>query len=245
MKNFNKKNFFLILTVLATVILGTISVITAIKIYELGKQPIAPNAPVSKPKAGDACRLTLIVVGVPTATPTGGTTPTLTLTPTASLTPIPPTPTSTPSYKPCFTSCDNDAQCESNLACLEFSGTKRCLNSTCPQETDCGCNRCWQFCTNDWECLDGLNCLSVGDKKRCVNRNCSSVETCTCQTTPSLTATPKPTLVPGEPTQTPVPTQIVQATEIPTQPATGIKTTTAVGILSGFLLLSFGLALIF
>jgi len=269
------KNLFLILISLSTVILGTLAVVTAIKIYQLGKQPVAPNAPCSKPQAEGACSLTFTVAGPPTATPILPTvtptqevkptaTPTKEKTPTAtptrgvtatptptavatatpttppSSTPIPTAtgPTATPVYKTCFTSCDNDTQCESNLACLDYSGGKRCLNPSCQTEIDCGCNRCWQLCTNDWECQNDLNCLSVSGQKRCVNRNCSSEETCTCQ---GPTATPTPV----GPTATPKPTQVAQATSVPTQPVTGIKTTTAFGILSGFFLISLGLALIF
>ena len=67
-----KKNWYLILIGLATIALGTIAVITAIKLYQAGKQPVAPTAPSSKPKAATpACSLTFNISPItPTPTPT-------------------------------------------------------------------------------------------------------------------------------------------------------------------------------
>jgi len=166
-------------------------------------------------------------------------TPTPTPTPTSRFTP---TPTNTPAPGACFSSCQNDNNCDSGLKCLDYSGTKRCLNPSCPTETDCGCNACWDTCTNDWECVSGLSCLVVNNQKRCVNKDCPDKESCTCEITP--TSTPKPTLSPGP---TAEPTEAI-AEELPTQPAqpvTGLKIPALGSILGGFLLISLGLALIF
>lgn len=46
-----KKNIVLTGIILATVVLAVLSVVTAIRIKNLGTQPVAPSAPVSKPKA--------------------------------------------------------------------------------------------------------------------------------------------------------------------------------------------------
>ena len=98
-----KKNLVLIGIILLTIVLAALSVITALKIKQLGTQPVAPSAPQSEPEATyddtipeippttDACRKTFLVALAPTATPTP--TGTLTPTPTGTLTP---TPTSTP-----------------------------------------------------------------------------------------------------------------------------------------------------
>jgi len=104
-----KKNLVLIGIILLTIVLAALSVITALKIKQLGTQPVAPSAPQSEPEATyddtipeippttDACRKTFLVALAPTATPTP--TGTLTPTPTGTLAPTPtatPTPTSTP-----------------------------------------------------------------------------------------------------------------------------------------------------
>lgn len=91
-----KRNWYLILIAIATVVLGAIAVITAIKLYQLREKPVAPTAPESKPRAvSPQCTLEFSLAVTPTPTPTGSLTPTPT--PTGSLTPTPtPTATGTP-----------------------------------------------------------------------------------------------------------------------------------------------------
>lgn len=76
-----KKNLVLAGIILSVVVLAVLSVVTAIRIKNLGTQPVAPSAPKSKPKAEEViplvtpaagCRVTF---GVATPTPTATSTP--------------------------------------------------------------------------------------------------------------------------------------------------------------------------
>lgn len=48
-----RKNIVFIIILLATIILGVVAVVTALKLREIGKEPVAPTAPESKPKAAE------------------------------------------------------------------------------------------------------------------------------------------------------------------------------------------------
>lgn len=63
MQNFIKKNTVTIIIVIATIILAAIAIFTAIRLYQLRQQPVAPNAPSSKPAAAPApnCQTTFNV----------------------------------------------------------------------------------------------------------------------------------------------------------------------------------------
>lgn len=149
-----KKNWYVILIGLATVILGAIAVMTALRLYQAGKNPVAPNAPESKPAAQT----------LPTATPTPTNPclltfnlniPTGTLTPTPTKNPsVTPTPTTNPSVTPtvtstitptptplasCYHTCTNDNDCEGTLTCQTVAGSKKCVKTQCPDELDCLC----------------------------------------------------------------------------------------------------------
>ena len=39
----------------------------------------------------------------------------------------------------CFDSCESDLDCEADLRCMQVSSVDRCVNSDCPEETDCIC----------------------------------------------------------------------------------------------------------
>src|SRR3989338_5132549 len=96
-----------VLLVLALLI---IAVITALRLQQIGTEPVAPSVPKSQPKAqaaiptpgaDSACRKTFQIAQGPTLTPTP--TGTLTPTPTGTLTPTPTgtlTPTLTPTGTP-------------------------------------------------------------------------------------------------------------------------------------------------
>ena len=113
-----KQNWYLILIGLATVILGIIAVVTAIKLYQLREVPVAPTVPKPAParEPVEACKLTFNIsavtptptlTGTITPTPTGSPTPTPTLTGTPTPTPtgtITPTPTGTVTLTPTPTS---------------------------------------------------------------------------------------------------------------------------------------------
>ena len=85
--------------IIATLILAGVAVFTAIRLYQLRKESVAPTAPTSKPKAQEvpvACTSLAFTLGV-TPTPTSTPTPTTTGTPGATATP---NPTSTPTNPP-------------------------------------------------------------------------------------------------------------------------------------------------
>lgn len=86
-----QKRVLLILAVIATLVLSIIAVVTAIRLQQIGTQPVAPSVPKSKPKAQETnqCQKSWTIAEGPSSTPT----PTGTLTPT-------PTPTPGPSATP-------------------------------------------------------------------------------------------------------------------------------------------------
>jgi len=148
-----KKNWYVILIGLSTVVLGAIAIMTALRLYQAGNKPVAPNAPESKPAAqtlptatptpASTCLLTFnltLPTGTPTPTPTRiPPTPTPTRNPLATPTPTPnPTATPTPPAS-CYHTCTNDSDCESNLTCLTVAGSKKCVKAQCPDEQDCLC----------------------------------------------------------------------------------------------------------
>ena len=62
MKNFLKGKFGTIVILLFTVILAGVAVFTALRLYQLRQQPVAPNAPSSIPKAAEnACSLSFTI----------------------------------------------------------------------------------------------------------------------------------------------------------------------------------------
>lgn len=193
-----KKNIIFIIILISTVILGAIAVLTALKLREIGNEPVAPTAPTSKPKAVEVspspaaeevdpnCVLEFTVSGVATPTPT-------------------PTPSATPTPSPelgCYTTCSDDADCEGDLTCETFGSEKKCANSSCKDESDCTCNvSCWQKCDSDTQCSSDRTCRQIDDTKRCVNIKCDREQDCDCTITISspspsskavVKASPKP-----------------------------------------------------
>jgi len=99
-----KKNWYLILLVFATTILGIIAVITAIRLYQLREKPVAPTVPLPAPAVEATptppCALTFCILSPTptiTPTPTGTVTPSPTPTSIATGTPV---PTATPILQP-------------------------------------------------------------------------------------------------------------------------------------------------
>lgn len=114
-----KKNWLTIFLVGITVILGAVAVVTAWKIYQAGKKPIAPTAPESQPAAvAPEC---VLEFDIPTPTPT----------PTVTPTPIP----------ECWQTCINAIECPETLVCQkpDPEDDKRCVNSDCPNAENCLC----------------------------------------------------------------------------------------------------------
>ena len=122
-----------------TVILAGIAIFTAVRLYELRQQPVAPNVPSSIPRAAEnsACSLSFTLgtsTSSPTPTPTGTSSPTPT--PTGTSTPTD-TPTVTPTGAPnsCGGTCGSNSNCASNLVC--YNGF--CRNPSCTSQADCNC----------------------------------------------------------------------------------------------------------
>lgn len=137
-----------ILVVLATIVLAGVAIYTAIRLYQLRQQPVAPNVPSSQPQAaanvGSCGALAFNTTGTgtptptPTETPTG--TPTSTPTETPTGTPGPtesptPSPTSSGAPNSCNGTCGSNFNCASDLVC--YNGF--CRNPSCTSATNCVC----------------------------------------------------------------------------------------------------------
>ena len=87
-----KKRIVTILIVIATIALAGVAVYTAIRLYQLRQESVAPTAPTSEPEAAAPVSCTALTftlttpTGSPTATPTGSPTATPTGSPTATAT---------------------------------------------------------------------------------------------------------------------------------------------------------------
>jgi hypothetical protein len=139
MKNIFKGKLGTVIILTFTVILAGVAIFTALRLYQLRQQPVAPNVPSSIPMAQEVapetCALTFTISsGSPTPTPTG--TPIETPTPTPTTTPDgSPTPTPAATPNSCNGTCGSNYNCGSGLFCS--SGF--CRNPSCPTETDCVC----------------------------------------------------------------------------------------------------------
>lgn len=182
--------------IIATLILAGVAIFTAIRLYQLRKEVVAPTAPTSKPKAQEgpiACQALAFTLGqTPTPTPTATATATPTVTPTSSPTGTPEaTPTATPTNPPlkvCGGTCGSDNNnCQSDFVC--YQGL--CRNPSCTAEADCSCpgepNLCGGTCGSNANCKSNLFCY----QGYCRNESCPSQTNCTCPAGP--TATPGPT----------------------------------------------------
>lgn len=189
-----KKNWYLIAVIAATVILAIIAVITAVRLYQIGKEPVAPTAPKPAPAVAPACQLTFNLTAP---------------TPTATSTPVP----------ECWEPCTENADCPEDLVCDDVDGTDRCINPDCPiedQEETCDCPevtptpttvpKCGEPCTEEDGCPGDLTCNDVDDEYVCINPDCpEEIEDCVCpEATPTPTETPAPEDTPT-PTPTPMP----------------------------------------
>lgn len=82
---------------------------------------------------------TTVCCQAPSSTPT----PTSTVTPTQISTGTP-APTSTPTPTPppgCYSTCTSDSTCTGSLVCQSISGVNRCVNSSCPYNSNCVCGQ--------------------------------------------------------------------------------------------------------
>jgi hypothetical protein len=136
MKNFIKGKLATVVILIITLILAGVAIFTALRLYQLRQQAVAPTAPTSIPKAAEnACSLSF-TLSTSTPTPSGSPTPTPSETPTGTPTATPtgsPTPSATPNS--CNGTCGSDSNCASGLSCYQGF----CRNPSCPTETDCAC----------------------------------------------------------------------------------------------------------
>lgn len=128
-----------------------LGVLTILVVYFVTSRQ-APSAPPSKPHAAGACFVEFVF---PSPTITPSVTPTITpgpsATPTLSPTPTPTgslTPTNTPTVTPtpttpagCYSTCTTNADCTNSMVCQSISGVSRCVNSSCPYNSDCVCGQ--------------------------------------------------------------------------------------------------------
>jgi hypothetical protein len=260
------KKVITIIVLLTTIILAAIALFTAVKLYQIGQEPVAAS-PALKPKTkaaqpsgqvpfvaqeqpGGVCELAFNVGISPSPSITPSPTPSESPSSTPSESPSPspsespevspsPTPSASPEYV-CWSPCDSDSNCPSSLVCQNISGVYRCVNSSCPTESDCVCGAaptpsptptpsqtplpgCWDTCSSDNDCTGGLVCQSVSGVNRCVNSSCPTDSDCVC----GASAAP----------------QVVEASTVPTQklPEAGFVSPTVAFSLGGLVLLLLGL----
>lgn len=221
MGQFIRKNLVTILILGATLVLAGIAVFTAIRLYQLRQQPVAPTAPTSKPGAAApvACQALSFTLAITTPTPT---------------------PTPQPG---CYSTCTtpgSQSNCPGGLTCQTVGGVNRCVNPSCSQNSDCICatptptptptpgqpNACGGTCGSDSNCQSGMTCyITSGTSGICRNPSCVTSSTCVC-------ATPTPVAL-----ATPTPSAVAQATPAPQLPKAGVSLPTWIGIGIGSILL--------
>ncbi len=178
----NKKKIVTVLIVIATVILAGVAVFTAIRLYQLREEAVAPTAPTSEPAAQvteeedttetevtaeDECTLSFTVAAQ-----------------------------EAPScYETCTTSPDN---CPTGLECQTVDAQTVCVDPDCPEETDCVCEEvaysCDSACTTDAQCQEANEdyvCYTITDT--CRHQDYLEQEDCQPAATESPTPTDAPT----------------------------------------------------
>jgi hypothetical protein len=130
MKNLFKGKLGTALILTVTMILAGVAIFTAVRLYQLGNQPVAPNVPSSIPHAQE-----VTATATPTPTPSGVCTLSFTITTST------PTPTPTP-VPQCNTACTSTTQCPSTLTCYKANGATSgfCRNAQCSSEISCICS---------------------------------------------------------------------------------------------------------
>lgn len=136
MKNFFKGKVATGIIIFATIILAGVAIFTAVRLYQLRSQPVAPNVPSSIPQAAEvpgSCTALAFTLGSGSPTPSGTASPT----PSGTASPTPtgtPTPSGTPNS--CGGTCGSNANCASNLICYQGF----CRNPSCTTSTNCVCS---------------------------------------------------------------------------------------------------------
>ena len=136
MKNLIKGKLGTVIILVFTVILAGVAIFTALRLYQLKSQPVAPNVPSSIPRAAEnnTCTLSFTLSTSPTVTPPGSPTESPTTTPTITPT-VTPGPSGTPNS--CGGTCGSNTNCGSGLYCNTSVGF--CRNASCPNQADCNC----------------------------------------------------------------------------------------------------------
>lgn len=136
-----KSKFTTIIILIITLVLAGVAIFTAIRLYQLRTQPVAPNVPLSKPRAQEvsSCSLTFTLATAPATTPPSTTPPSTTPPATTPPSTTPPgeteSPTPTGSPNSCGGTCGSNFNCGGDLVCYQGF----CRNSSCATETDCTC----------------------------------------------------------------------------------------------------------
>lgn len=120
-----------------------ILLITALVLFFQLKKPVTPPLPpkptpqlppVQQVVPENVCELSFTVAVSPSPSPSTSPSPSPSVSPSPS-----PSPSASPEPTACFDTCDNDAECKTDLRCLAVGGDKRCVNPSCTSETDCAC----------------------------------------------------------------------------------------------------------
>lgn len=229
MKDFLKSKVVTIVILLATLILAGIAIFTAVRLYQLRQQAVAPNAPESKPAAAtpSSCQALTFTLTVTCNQTCGGLTGTICPT---GLVCIYSNGTTTAPNPDAQGNCRNP-DCNTETDCVCGTGTPTATPTSTPTGTPTPSgtpNSCNGTCGSDSNCNSGLVC-SGG---YCRNSSCTSETDCTCPTTtPTSTATGTPI---AQGTTTPAPSLPTAGTNWPTILGVG----TGVILLFGALLLA-------
>jgi len=208
-----------ILIVIVTIILAGIAIFTAIRLYQLRKESVAPTAPekseaqvISTPAPGyEACSAFSFTI----STPAPGVCNSLCI-------------TNSDCSSPSITSKTNEINlicyqpsptpCPTGKACLDVMPPKVCRNTSCPSESDCICSKSTETPTS------------------------TPTPTPTGTGTASATPTPTPTKT-ATPTGTSSPISQTTATPQAGLPVAGTAFPTLIGIGAGIILLILSIAL--
>ena len=146
----------------------------------------------------------------------------------------------------CFDTCDNKAECETDLDCITVGGDKRCVNPNCTSETDCACpgikKACFDKCESDNDCESSRRCMTIPNTndRRCVNPSCISESDCSCeQAQVSPSPSPSATVITYA---SPSPKLVAQTKGgQPELPEAGIAGPAVLGVSAGLLMILLGL----
>ncbi len=179
MNNIFKGKAGTIIILLFTVILAGVAIFTAIRLYQLRSQPVAPNVPSSIPRAGGICgglQGRVCPAGEKCIYSNGSS--------------HPPSPDATGT---CQSEATRETNADAAAASCSLSFT---LAVSTPTPTPTPVPLCNSVCTTSAQCSTGLICnIATGATTgNCRNASCLANSNCICTTaTPTPTPTPTPT----------------------------------------------------